>query len=676
MAEKDINSMTMVEIARRLADLGEPEKALEAYTKALNLDSTTPEELLEAACAVLQYGSDYKASYNAFLKLYAEGLFKKEIFPILTDAFHTPNVKRHKKRYEKNCKLLAKYPYLFRKDFLPFENLPILFFPYDDNGVLPFYKAEERFDEYTDINYPEVTHYFFRDLSKPIFARDIFSQYELEYLKDNVRRSDWVAKENHIYLHYSDWGVFCSWLSLLDMKPLLEEEKFVFLMEGEESLYPIDFKERFGIDYSQYPVKHFSVHEFHKLIWHTQLGYHNGGDFFNEVMHDHPYVLFDESRLMDHHMGLMSELRDTMQEIADSSRGLTLKIGSDVTYAPEMMSEVLSLKKITLKDAFVSFYLSRPEHAECLDKNSRIVPALFFQPHFKNQRVTWVPHPSGRAILEISGWEEIKKSELFKAFKYIKTFSPMRRPTTSMAAAMRFSDAQIDMNKQENGEPGKSGKKIVITSDLLVDYMLNRSFLVDRKDRFGTDSRLVRFEDAKLNPKATFTALAEFLDIPYTESMTYCSDVNGRDPGGQGFSTAAVYRTYDEFADENERTLLEYALRDAYEKYGYQFHYYDGEPMTKERQTELLDQSVTIFSYGERLRCAARERLEKINNEKLSEHVEGVFDNRAQSFRMQREMILGLLEKSVDFCNEDGDPMYFMRPLELDPELLEQPLYH
>ena len=201
MAEKDINSMTMVEIARRLADLGEPEKALEAYTKALNLDSTTPEELLEAACAVLQYGSDYKASYNAFLKLYAEGLFKKEIFPILTDAFHTPNVKRHKKRYEKNCKLLAKYPYLFRKDFLPFENLPILFFPYDDNGVLPFYKAEERFDEYTDINYPEVTHYFFRDLSKPIFARDIFSQYELEYLKDNVRRSDWVAKENHIYLH-------------------------------------------------------------------------------------------------------------------------------------------------------------------------------------------------------------------------------------------------------------------------------------------------------------------------------------------------------------------------------------------------------------------------------------------------------------------------------------------
>ena len=31
---------------------------------------------------------------------------------------------------------------------------------------------------------------------------------------------------------------------------------------------------------------------------------------------------------------------------------------------------------------------------------------------------------------------------------------------------------------------------------------------------------MVRFEDGKLNPKATFTALAEFLDIPYTESLT------------------------------------------------------------------------------------------------------------------------------------------------------------
>ena len=44
--------------------------------------------------------------------------------------------------------------------------------------------------------------------------------------------------------------------------------------------------------------------------------------------------------------------------------------------------------------------------------------------------------------------------------------------------------------------------------------------MVDWQDRLFQDSVLVRFEDGKLNPKATFTALAAFLDLPYTKSMT------------------------------------------------------------------------------------------------------------------------------------------------------------
>ena len=74
---------------------------------------------------------------------------------------------------------------------------------------------------------------------------------------------------------------------------------------------------------------------------------------------------------------------------------------------------------------------------------------------------------------------------------------------------------------------------------------------------------------ANLNPKATFTALAEFLDIPYTESMTYCSDSTGLNPESyqgnvRGFDTATVYRTYDDYADDADRCLLEYFLRDVY----------------------------------------------------------------------------------------------------------------
>ena len=56
----------------------------------------------------------------------------------MTQAFYLPNVEALRRQYEENCTLLSRYPYLFRRDFLPFEDLPIQFYPYDDDGYLPF----------------------------------------------------------------------------------------------------------------------------------------------------------------------------------------------------------------------------------------------------------------------------------------------------------------------------------------------------------------------------------------------------------------------------------------------------------------------------------------------------------------------------------------------------------
>lgn len=672
--------MPAIELARMLAELGDTERALIMYDIAMKDADSQPVDRLEAACAVLQYGNNYKSAYDAFLALFRdEKEVRGDVLSILTEAFYGPNVKKQEKQYKKNCKILKSYPYIFRKDFLPFEELPVLFYPYDDDGVLPFHKDEERFDAYIDVNYPEVTHYFFRDLEKPIFARDIFSQYELEYLRDNVRRSDWAAKENHVYLHYSNWGEFCSYLALLDMKPLLEHEKFVFLLEEEESLYPIDFKERFGIDYSQFSVKPFSVTEFHKMIWHTQLGYHNGGDFFNEIIHDHPYILFDESRFLDQQTELIEKLRDTIRETAESNRGQEIRIGDDV-YNPAVLHELLTMKKVTLKDAFVGFYLSRPEHYDCLDKNSRIVPALFYQPHFANQKINWAPGNEDGAVFEISGWDEVNHSPIFQAFKYIKTFTPMRRPTTSLGGTVRF--VERDIIAIENGEhEDKEGTATIsVMGDLLLDFMMNRSFMVDNHDRMFCDSCLVRFEDGKLNPVATFTALAEFLDVPYTESMTYCSDVSGRDIGDGdlkaiGFDTSTVYRKYEKYVDENERKLLEYALRDAYERYGYDFEQYDGKPMSKDELEDLLKKAVTVSSYIEKGWRAARKSLGYEGNESVDRWVDSVANERKDSCEEQRRLVLSLLGKNVKFYSKQGKPLQYMKKIEPVPALLVQPLY-
>ncbi len=74
------------------------------------------------------------------------------------------------------------------------------------------------------------------------------------------------------------------------------------------------------------------------------------------------------------------------------------------------------------------------------------------------------------------------------------------------------------------------GGKMRFSQDIMAQRLLNRSYLIDPWNRLYRDSVLVRFEDGKLNPRATFTALAEFLDLPYTESMTYCSSRKGIDP--------------------------------------------------------------------------------------------------------------------------------------------------
>ena len=202
------------------------------------------------------------------------------------------------------------------------------------------------------------------------------------------------------------------------------------------------------------------------------------------------------------------------------------------------------------------------------------------------------------------------------------------------------------------------------------------------------DSVLVRFEDAKLNPTATFTALAAFLDLPYTESMTYCSMYGERDPESMkgndlGFSTAAVYRTYDEYATDAERAFIEHFMRDAYETYGYDFHYYDGRPVDEE-QVERWIEGFTLaehYIYGAWKENVLSTASIKMNDAEVTgELQEAVLEKAAEQYRDSlREnwrTAARTLLRGLRFVNKNGQPLRMMPKLELDPALLEQPLYH
>jgi len=680
--------MKPIEIAQRLAQLNEPESAVQAYKMALEESvGADPTTEMEAAAYILQFGKgeDYKLSYTIFRDLYNRGIFRDNILEIMDEAFYTPNLRVMKSRYDRNCKYLAKYPYIFRSDFLKFEDLPLRFYPYDDTSYTPYDVEEQHFGDYRNFRDTVIAHNFFHDLENPIFAEDVFSQYELEYLRDNVRKSEDVARENHVYLYYASWPVFCSYLACLNLKPLLDSRKFVFLFEGEKGKYPIDFKEEFGVDYSQMTLQPVRIREVTRLIWHTQLSTHNGGDFFNEIFDAHPNLLCLPSMMMYN----VEENIKNIKEALDSAASLRDALQILESWPPQVAEELYRLRDRTDKDVLVAMFLDSDMATAGLDRASRIAPAVFFQPHFHNIVYSLSVDKKDRAVLHAENYEQIRKSPLFLNFKYIKAFTPMRRFTTSHGATVKFMYNSA-LKSQQEGEEKKS-----VVSDAVSERVLNRSFMIDMEDRLYHDSVLVRFEDGKLNPKATFTALAAFLDLPYTESMTYCSEYGKQDYSGNtdeleavygkriyGFDTESLYRTYDDFVNDNERKFIEYFLRDAYEYYGYDFQYYNGEPVGEEQVKEWTAGFDAINHYiretwkdvfgeakvSQNGEPVASEVQEKLQGQLLQNYMDSVYQNRKKN--------TSILMRGLRFVNKNGQPLYMMPKLELDPALLEEPVYH
>ena len=671
--------MQTIDIARRCAELNAVADANNAYVVALHQGGLAPEERMEAAVYLLRMGGNYRIAYTQFSRLYNEGQFREECLDIMTQAFYAPNVKLLKSRYEKNCAALKKYPYLFRTDFPQFEDLSLRFYPFDDNGYLPFDLAGQAFGGYVNFNHPVVSRNFFKDLENPILAKDVYSQYELEYLYDNVRPSEDIGRENHLYLHYESWETFCAHLQVLNLRQILKERKIVFLFGAEISRYPIDFKEMYGIDYSQYPVKPIGVKDIHRLIWHTQLSSDNGGDFFNEVFDHHPNILCMPSVMFESVEKFIVEYKENFaqfQTIQDAGSRFT-------SLTPQVARELFLIKNRTDKDYLAAMFLSQTSYMEGLDHASRIAPALFFQPHFSHLMYDMKHDEKGRTVLLSREYDKILSSPIFKAFKYIKTFTPMRRVTTSYAATIRW------MVEKRGMLEGREERKNTIIPDMVSDRALNRSFMIDPEDRLYKDSVLVRFEDGKTNPRATFTALAAFLDIPYTESMTYCSergvhDVETAEGNVVGFDTATVYRTYDEYATDEERAYIEFCLRDAYQFYGYDFHYYDGGPVDEERVKEWLEGFTNV---NEKIDISWRKNVMpeaaiSINGTPITEN--DVLEDSKKTFLEKKKaemdvLRLKLASRLMDglyFINKNGQPLRMMPKLELDPALLDQPLYH
>ena len=152
-----------------------------------------------------------------------------------------------------------------------------------------------------------------------------------------------------------------------------------------------------------------------------------------------------------------------------------------------------------------------------------------------------------------------------------------------------------------------------------------------------------------------------------------------------GFDTATVYRTYDNYATDEERAYIEFCLRDAYEYYGYDFHYYDGGPVDEERIKKWLEGFTNINGYISR-----SWENNVLNNEGLTITKKGQPVPQKVTDEIKPLILADICKKNnnirlkigtamIDglyFVNKRGQPLRMMPKLELDPALLQEPLYH
>ena len=104
--------------------------------------------------------------------------------------------------------------------------------------------------------------------------------------------------------------------------------------------------------------------------------------------------------------------------------------------------------------------------------------------------------------------------------------------------------------------------------------------------------------------------------------------------------------------------------------------------MDGDRVKELLEGFTTIDHYiRDTWKKIYKKATVTVNDQRVTEETEldvqgRLLENQVKSFQANRVKNSEILMRGLRFVNRHGQPLHMMPRLELDPALLEQPLYH
>ena len=365
-----------------------------------------------------------------------------------------------------------------------------------------------------------------------------YNGFNLRFLRDNVRKSEDFAGDNHVYLCYADADEFSLLLYYSNLEELCKDNKFVFLIGTERRLYPLDFKARFGIDYGAMKGQKLRIEEMQRICFWYKRGY-CGTLLGLDVLDHNPNIvswfavdLYYDSCIKGSALYTTNLPKDIL---ADLSHTYTLHGLKALLHHPDFQwgiddmadfirwLEAERITSFTLPELFRAYYIFKFYKTKS-DTNPRIVPVILFEPHLN---------------------ETDLHNSLVLDFPYVTVLNAFRDPVKTAGRIF-----------QREGS-------IFITQILSIGYFMHPEL---RKQYYS-----YRFEDLKLQPEETCKVLCELLNVPYDPYMLDAEgtvEVEG-EPLARGFDPISLHRNIDSAFSPFDQVRLQIFYDSILRHYGY-----------------------------------------------------------------------------------------------------------
>lgn len=511
---------------------------------------------------------DFENGFQELAQSFSENGEDEAALAAIRDCLLTPNVESFTDVFNKNVEFLNGYPYIFTRGFSAPDSNRFMILPINET-VCYCYDSKEKTFFWFETNSDRETRYFFENLDKPVFVKNEFNEFNLNFLEDNVRDSRDFAGDNHIYLWYENAEMFSLLLYYVDLKQLFEREKFVVLIGEEREKYPIDFKAEFGIDYDSMTPQKIRIEEIKRICyWVTR--YNHGLGFICDVLSQNKNIFADimvENYCLVRYKGASIWLLQYVNEFLKRTgtkysysflENLSKLVRSnDITFVnddPSLNTNYKS-KALSLID-HAKLYLNKPEFTfpefirACIlcmyyenqpKINSRITPLIFFLPDWTT----------------FDGW-----TSFVLEFPYHMAISSAREPVTSVGQIIKIYDAV----------------------EILEDY----DIMLRLPPEIAKIHHAYKFEDLKLYPKETIKALCRYMQVPYDPKMSEDCPINGLDfthdtasPPKTRFDTSTLHRNVDAYLSKFDQVRLQIFFDPVNRHYDYPSFDFESCPMTE-----------------------------------------------------------------------------------------------